>query len=205
MYNRRDQIGHWVTREQPVYRPCHHACCRGYRAHPSNWPVIPAKMAYRTATDDQLAAHYAKVSAIENDKQARGAELQIIAEFERRDRREARRREREQRARERREAIAANRAIKRTEAEVERERIRVEAEAATNGYMVNAKGRQLGINPDEILTGREAVFHRYASDEARDYFRVNPRPTAAYFRGRDTRVTDRATEPRRRRRGLVSR
>jgi hypothetical protein len=71
--------------------------------------------------------------------------------------------------------------------------------------MVNKKGRALGINPDEILTGREAVFRRYASDEAREYFAVNPRPTAAYFRGKDTRVADRATEPKRRRRGVVSR
>jgi len=83
-YNRRDQIGHWVRKQQPVYRPCHHACCRGYRAHPSNWPVIPARWVYRTATDDQLAAHYVKVSGIEDDPQARGAELQLIAEFERR-------------------------------------------------------------------------------------------------------------------------
>lgn len=191
-YNRRDQIGHWVTREQPVYRPCTHACCRGYRAHPSNWPVIPAKMAYRTATDDQLAAHYTKLSAVENDPKARGGELQILAEFERRDRREMRRREREQVRERRREAVANNRAARRTENEVERERIRVQAEAATRGYLVNRKGRSLGINPDEILTGREAVFQRYASDEARDYFRSNPRPTAAYFRGRDTRVAARA-------------
>jgi len=204
-YNRRDQIGHWVTKQQPVYRPCTHACCRGYRAHPSNWPIIPAKMAYRTATDDQLAAHYTKLTAVENDPKARGGELQILAEFERRDRREMRRREREQVRERRREAVANNRAVRRTEAEVERERIRVQAEAATQGYLVNRKGRSLGINPDEILTGREAVFQRYASDEARDYFRVNPRPTAAYFRGKDTRVTDRATEPRRRPRGVVAR
>lgn len=187
-YNRRDQIGHWVTKQTPVYRPCNHACCRGYRAHPSNWPVIPAKMAYRTATDDQLAAHYAKVSGIEDDRQARGVELQILHEFERRDRRDVRRREREQQARERREARAANRAVQRTEIEVERERIRVQAEAATRGYLVNAKGRRLGINPDEILTGRQAVFQRYASDEAREFFASTPRPTAAYFRGRDTRT-----------------
>lgn len=204
-YNRRDQIGHWVTKQQPVYRPCTHACCRGYRAHPSNWPIIPAKMAYRTATDDQLAAHYTKLTAVENDPKARGGELQILAEFERRDRREMRRRERKQVRERRREAIASNRAVRRTEAEVERERIRVQAEAATQGYLVNRKGRNLGIDPDEILTGREAVFQRYASDEARDYFRVNPRPTAAYFRGKDTRVTDRATEPRRRPRGVVAR
>lgn len=187
-YNRRDQIGHWVTKEQPVYRPCKHACCRGYRAHPNNWPIIPAKMAYRTATDDQLGAHYSKVIAVDNDPKARRAELQILAEFERRDQRDMRRREREQRAAERREAIANNRAIRRTEIEVERERIRVDAEAATRGYLVNAKGRRRGIHPDEILTGRQAVFNRYASDEAREYFASTPRPTAAYFRGRDTRT-----------------
>lgn len=204
-YNRRDQIGHWVNKEQPVYRPCRHACCRGYRAHPSNWPVIPAKMAYRMATDEQLARHYEKVSRVENDPQARGAELQIINEFERRDRRAMKQREREQQRQRHREAVATNRAIRRTEAEVERERIRVASEEATRGYLVNAKGRRLGINPDEILTGREAVFRRYASDEAKEYFAAHPRPTAAYFRGRDTRVVERATEPRRRRRGLVSR
>jgi hypothetical protein len=145
-------------------------------------------MAYRTATDDQLARHYTKVSAVENDPKARGAELQIIAEFERRDRRDMRRREREAEAERRREARANVRAIRRTEAEVERERIRVDAEAATRGYLVNKQGRRLGIDPDEILTGRQRVFDRYASDEAREYFAVHPRPTAAYFRGRDTRT-----------------
>jgi hypothetical protein len=161
-------------------------------------------MAYRTATDDQLARHYARVSAIENDKQARGAELQIIAEFERRDRRDQRRREREAEQARRREARASAQAVKRTEAEVERERIRVDAEAATRGNLVNKRGRALGINPDEILTGRQAVFARYASDEAKDYFSSVPRPTAAYFRGRDTRYVERASEPKRRRRGTIA-
>lgn len=204
-YNRRDQIGHWVRREDPQLRPCHHACCRGYRAHPSNWPVIPAKMAYRTATDEQLARHYARVSAIENDKQARGAELQIIAEFERRDRRDARRREAEAERARRRQARADAQAAKRFEEETERERIRVDAEAATRGNLVNKRGRALGIHPDEILTGRQAVFDRYASDEAREYFASTPRPTAAYFRrGADTRYVERAREPRRRRRGVAA-
>jgi hypothetical protein len=200
-YDRRDQIGHWVKRDQQILRPCRHACCRGYRAHPHNWPIIPASYALRRATDEQLAARYAKVAREENDPKARGAELQIINEFERRDRREVKRREKEQH----REAVRVNRAIRRSEAEVETERIRVASESATRGYLVNAKGRARGINPDEILTGREAVFRRYASDEARDYFAVNPRPTAAYFRGKDTRVAERATEPRRRRRGVVVR
>jgi hypothetical protein len=200
-YDRRDVIGHFVNRDQQILRPCRHACCRGYRAHPSAWPIIPASRALRRATDEQLAARYDKLTREENDPKARGGELQIIHEFERRDRAEARRREQEQI----RQAKAMNRAIRRSEAEVETERIRVASETATRGYLVNAKGRARGINPDEILTGREAVFRRYASDEAREYFASNPRPTAAYFRGKDTRVHDRATEPRRRRRRLVSR
>jgi hypothetical protein len=197
-YDRRDQIGHWVKRDQQILRPCRHACCRGYRAHPHSWPIIPASRALRRATDEQLAARYEKLAREENDPKARGAELQIINEFERRDRAEAKRREKQRH----REAVAANRAIRRTEEQIEIERIRVASEAATRGYLVNAKGRARGINPEEVLRGRESVFRRYASDEAKEYFAVNPRPTAAYFRGRDTRVADRATEPRRRRRGV---
>jgi hypothetical protein len=200
MYNRRDQIGHWVRKEQPQHRHCTHACCRGYREHPDNWPIIPAKRSLRSASDEKLAAHYAKVTADESP-QARGAELQIIHEFERRDREQVKRLEKERH----RQAVRAARTAKAMELDAERERIRVAAEAATRGYMVNAKGRVRGINPDEILTGREAVFRRYASDEAKEYFASNPRPTASYFRGQDTRVVERASEPRRRQRGVVSR
>lgn len=186
-YNRRDQIGHWVKKDQQILRPCHHACCRGYRAHPDNWPLIPASRALRRATDEQITRHYGKVGADES-AEARGVELQLINEMERRDRIATRDLERRER---RREAVASNRAARRMEVESERERVRVEAEAATQGYMVNRAGRARGINPEEILTGREAVFQRYASDEARDYFRNRPRPTAQYFRGRDTRMVDR--------------
>ncbi len=199
-YNRRDQIGHWVRPEQPVHRKCTHACCRGYRAHPDNWPVIPASRQLRRASDEQLARHYAKVTG-DDSAQARGAELQIIHEMERRDRADAKRTEKERHK----AAVAAGRAGRRMELEAERERIRVESEAATRGYLVNAKGRARGIDPEEILTGREAVFRRYASDEAKEYFASRPRPTAAYFRGADTRVAERATEPRRRRFGVTAR
>lgn len=201
MYDRRDLIGHWVKKDQQILRPCRHACCRGYRAHPSNWPIIPANRALRRATDEQLAQRYAKVTREENDPKARGAELQIIHEFERRDRAAEKQREKERH----REAVKTAKAGRRFEIETERERVRVESEAATRGYLVNAKGRVRGIDPEEILTGRESVFRRYASDEAKEYFAVHPRPTAAYFRGRDTRVAERATEPKRRRRGVVSR
>lgn len=191
MYNRRDRIGHWVRPDQPAHKHCHHACCRGYREHPDNWPIIPAKRRMRQASDEKLAAHYAKVSR-DDSPEARGAELQIIHEMERRDRAEARRLERDRQRQERRESVAATRAARRMEIDSERERIRVAAEAGTNGYLVNAKGRTRGIDPEEILTGRQSVFDRYASDEARDYFAINPRPTVAYFRGRNTRYVERA-------------
>lgn len=196
-YNRRDQIGHWVRKDQQIYRPCHHACCRGYRAHPHNWPVVPAAHALRRASDDQLERHYRKVSADETPA-ARRVELQIINELERRDRRQMREREKERAH----QARAANRAAQRMEMESERERIRLEAETATVGYLVNKQGRARGIDPEEILTGRQAVFDRYASDEAKDYFRAHPRPTAAYFRGENTRYVERAPLVRRRRKKL---
>jgi hypothetical protein len=186
VYNRRDQIGHWVRKNQAAHRHCQHACCRGYRTHPDNWPLVPASRQMRRASDEKLMAHYAKVSD-DPSGQARYVELQILHELERRDKADEKRREKE-RAR---EARASNRAAQRMEMEAERERIRVEAEAETRGYLVNAKGRARGIDPDEILTGRQAVFNRYASDEARDYFAVRPRPTAAYFRGKDTRLVER--------------
>lgn len=199
-YDRRDQIGHWVKKDQQTNRHCKHACCRGYREHPGNWPIIPGSKRLRGASDEQLAAHYRKVSADES-RQARAVELQIIHELERRDRQAERERDRQAA----RQAIAANRAAARQEREAETERIRVQSEEATRGYLVNAKGRARGIHPDEILKGRQAIFDRYASDEAKDYFAAHPRPTAAYFRGQDTRYVERAGEPRRKRRGVVQR
>ena len=204
-YNRRDVLGHWVDRNQQILRPCHHACCRGYRAHPHNLPIVPLARDLRRVSDEQLAARYDRVTREENDPKARRAELQIIAEFERRDKAEAKTRARAAEQRRRWEAAQARKLAKRTDQEIETERIRVAAEQATRGNLVNAKGRARGIHPDEVLRGREEVFQRYASDEAREYFAVQHRPTAAYFRGRDTRVADRATEPKRRKRGVVDR
>jgi hypothetical protein len=85
------------------------------------------------------------------------------------------------------------------EREAEGERIKVQAEAATQGYLVTAQGRARGISDAEILSGREQVFIRYATPEAKSFFAENPRPTGAYFRGRDTRIlySDRPTRRRR--------
>jgi hypothetical protein len=85
------------------------------------------------------------------------------------------------------------------EREAEAHRIRMEAEERTGGYLVTAEGRARGISDAEILTGRESVFIRYATDDAKAYFADHPRPTAAYLRsGKDTSVphSDRPTRRR---------
>ena len=184
---------HWVRREQPAHQKCTHACCRGYQEHPEHWPVIVRSRRLRGVSDEDLARRFQRVS-YRGTPESRRAEMQILAEMQRRDDEERRRKDRA-------EAVAANRAARRMERESDAQRIRLEVEAATKGYLVTAQGRARGISDEEILTGREAVFYRYATEEAREYFREHPRPTGAYFRGKDTRVHERYTErPRQRRR-----
>jgi hypothetical protein len=134
----------------------------------------------------------------------RTAENQLLAEMQRRDDRD---RARTQRTEERRAAVAANRAFAQMERESAAEAIRAKAEVETIGYLVTPEGRARGISDAEILTGRESVFIRYATREAKDFFAENPRPTGAYLRyGRDTRVkySDRVTSRSSRRRRLRS-
>jgi hypothetical protein len=207
---RRDLIGHFIRKEQHTQRPCTHACCRGYRVHPANYPVILASRTLHRASDEDLGQHFDKVSR-ENSPKARRAEAQILHEMERRDRIEMARRERaaartasQQRHR---DIVAADRAAARMDREAEDQRIRLEVEERTKGYLVNPQGRARGISDEEILTGREEVFIRYATREAKEYFTTRPRPTAAYYRGRDTRVpySDRPSRPRSRRRSAFTR
>lgn len=179
-YNRRDRLMHWVRREQPTGRHCTHACCRGYREHPEHWPVILPSRKLRHATDEDLAQHFQRVS-YQGTGESRRAEVQILAEMQRRDDVQRMRRDRA-------EAVAANRAARRMEREADAERIKAEAEAYTKGYLVTAQGQARGITDAEILSGRQEVFIRYATPEAKAYFAEHPRPTGAYFRGRDTRI-----------------
>jgi prophage tail gpP-like protein len=188
-YNRRDLIGHWIKTDQRDQRPCTHACCRGYRVHPDNYPTVLASRTLRRASDDDLSAHFQKVTQ-QDTPQARYAEDQILNEMTRRDREQ-------QRKHDRREARAATRAAQRMERESETERVFLAAEAFTRGNWTNMKGTARGITDREILLGRESVFARYASEEARDYFTRNARPTAAYFREQDTRVDYRVADVRR--------
>jgi hypothetical protein len=197
-YDRRDRIGHWVRKEQPERRHCTHACCRGYHEHPKNWPVLPGNRKLRGASDEQLASHFNRVSR-GRTAEHRTAENQILAEMQRRDDRDRARRERAELAR---QGRAANRAAVRMDREAAAQAIRDKAERETIGYLVTAEGQARGITDEEILTGRESVFIRYATREAKDFFAENPRPTGAYLRyGKDTRIkySDRPTSRRRRR------
>lgn len=193
VYDRRDRIGHWVKKTQRDHQHCQHACCRGYREHPDKYPVILPKSSLRYAREDDLAAHFAKVS-VQDTPAARRSAAQILHEMERRDTEAERKRQRT-------EAVAANRAARRVERESEVERVYLEAEAYTRGNWVNARGQRLGVSDREILTGRAQIFDRYASEEAREFFRGQGRPTGAYFQGKDTRYsgayTLRSRRPRR--------
>lgn len=181
MYNRRDLIGHWILKRQPSQQPCTHACCRGFRVHPENYPTVPPKRLLRRASEEDLSEHFGKVSQ-GHTAEDREAARQILHEMERRDAVEERRRRI-------RETLSSNRIARRMEREAEEERIYREAEAYTRGNWVNFAGKRIGVSDREILTGRQATFQRYASEEAREYFASQGRPTSAYFRGEDTRMS----------------
>jgi hypothetical protein len=56
-----------------------------------------------------------------------------------------------------------------------------EAEAATNGYLLNARGQAKGMNPSELFTGPARIAYAYASDELKAFWRAHPRVTQAEF------------------------
>lgn len=183
-YNRRDLIGHFITKKQPVQKMCGHACCRGKRVHPENYPVIMPDKLLRRASEDDLAKAYAGGS----DKR----QAQILAEMERRDRADVDRAGRKSAAEERRRARYYAHAE-------EIDRVWLEAEAATNGYMVNARGRAAGVSDKRLMTAPAADVRKYATDELKEYFATHNRPTAAHMRGQDTRLFEVYTARKRKR------
>ena len=190
-YSVRDLLGHFVKPRSAKGKMCPHACCRNKRVHPDNMPVILPSKLLRRASDEDLAAHYDRVQG--DSKKDERARAQVLPEMERRDR--------EAEGKKNREHAKFSRQLEQADAV---EASYVHAEAATRGNMVNAKGRARGINPRTLITGREAEFRRYASDELMEYYATHHRPTPASFRGADTRVHPVATEPRRRKRGVAT-
>ncbi len=55
------------------------------------------------------------------------------------------------------------------------------AEAATNGAMLNARGRQKGVDPFSLFMGNETRALAYASEELVEHWAAHPRITFAKF------------------------
>lgn len=57
----------------------------------------------------------------------------------------------------------------------------VAAEEATNGAMLNARGREKGIDPFSLFMGNETRALAYASEELVEHWETYPRVTFAKF------------------------
>ena len=194
-YSRRDLIGHWVRKKQPVQQMCQHPCCRGKRVHPANYPVILPNPLLRRASDKDLAEHFKKVGSGDSSDD-RAAYWQTMAEMERRD-------EVADRQKTRREHTRARLVGKRLDQEAQVEHEWQQAENATRGNMLNKAGRAAGVNERTLFTGPESRARRYASHELLEYWQTHPRPTSAHFAGKDTRVYEKYTAPRKRQYGTA--
>lgn len=152
---------------------------RSAKPRHEHWPDVLDKATLRDATDDELQAHFTHRDNPRTHKQ-------VLREMQRRDDVASRAKSAKERARSRRFERWEN---------VDREI--VAAEAATNGYFLNAKGKASGINDWELFTGDARKADRYASEELLRYWSTHPRPTARNLkssltaRERDYRATDR--------------
>ena len=138
-------------------------------------PVVLPNRLLRRASDEDLAEHFKRTTHNER------AQTQVLHEMERRDNAAQARHDR---------ALEVKRRLfaRRVERAEEVDRSWLEAERATRGNMLNAKGRARGIDERALFTGDERVARRYASDELLNHWQSHPRPTAAYFAGKDTRL-----------------
>ena len=191
-YDTRDLIGHWVKPKSAGGKLCPHACCRGYRVHPNNYPLILPSKLLRTASEDDLAKHFVKVSNERGTKQEQ-AQAQILHEMQRRDELAIKRHDR---ALEHKRRLFAKRLARAEEVD----RLWLAAEDATRGNMLNKAGKAAGIDERSLFTGPESRARRYASEELLNHWASHPRPTAAYFQGKSTTLGAQYTAPRRRRR-----
>lgn len=173
-YNVRDQLGHYVKPQSQADHPCHHRCCRGERAHPKNLPVKLDRQYLRSLSGDELETELSQYTRFIDTHE--GGFLQIVAELDRRDESEKRAAARKQRARERRQE-------RESEYQDEVYRQWLQAEAETNGYMLNKAGKAAGIDERSLFTGPQSRVAKYASRELRDYFDAHPRPTRVSWFG----------------------
>lgn len=177
----RDQIGHWSLPNQRE-KPCPHHCCEWQHPHPRNLPVKLNRSYLRSLNQEDLERELISYQRYSDTHEA--GFLQILAEDRRReDSRE--------------KAIARMGRKKRREAQRREEwqdevyRQWLGAENATNGYMLNKAGKAKGVDERRLFTGPQSQVDRYASDELKEYFLANPRPTRARILGRSAETRDR--------------
>jgi hypothetical protein len=149
------------------------------RAHPDHYPVVLPSKILRRATDNDLAYHWQRVQGdTRRDEMGRA---QILHEMQRRDQ-----------AGEQREATEEHRRARWTARKQERaeaiDQAWLAAEDGTKGNMLNRRGKEAGINERTLFTGPESRARKYASEELLNWWEDHPRPTAAHFEGRDTRI-----------------
>ena len=173
-YNVRDQRGHYVKPKTARGHICHHSCCNGSRVHPDKLPVKISRSYLRSLTPDQLERELGTYTNF-IDTHEEGF-LQVVAEFDRRDDKEKNAAARKARAKERRQQ-------RESEYRDEVYRQWLQAEAETNGYMLNKAGKAAGIDERSLFTGPQSRVAKYASRELRDYFDAHGRPTRVSWFG----------------------
>ncbi len=169
-YNIRDRLGHWVRPRSDQGGRCPHACCNGKRSHPSHLPVIFSKPYLKSLSEPDLVAELGQYSEFtDTHPKAFG---QIVAEMDRREK----------------AGKAAVRRKERYQSKVGEYRDEVyrqtlQAEAQTNGYMLNRLGERAGIDPVTLFTGPENRVRKYASTELLNWFAEHGRPTRISWMG----------------------
>lgn len=173
-YNLRDQLGHYVPRADAADRPCQHRCCAGKRVHPDKLPVKLDRRWLRTLTPAELEEELGQYTNF-IDTHEEGF-LQVVAEIDRREDIEKNAAARKMRARERRQQ-------RESEYRDEVYRMWLQAEAETNGYMLNKAGKAADIDERSLFTGPQSRVAKYASRELRDFFDAHGRPTRVSWFG----------------------
>lgn len=171
-YSVRDLLGHFVKPTRREGRMCPHACCKGRRPHPDRFPVLLPKDVVRHASDKDLVRHLEKESVGRSGE----AVTQVVNELDRREKSTAR-------AQARRARATGRRQSRQSEYRDYLETEWVAAEAATNGQMVNRRGRARDIDPRSLWTANERTRKAYASEELRRYWDNHPIVGADEFTG----------------------
>ena len=167
-YDIRDLLGHWVRPRAREGQHCPHACCRGRRPHPDNFPVLIPRAELRRADEGLLMRHLRRWGHRDD------AVNQVIGELDRRERVERNAAARRDRARHR-------RATRQDEYRAYLENEWIQAERQTKGVMLNRAGERAGVDPRSLFYGPESRARKYASEELRRYWDEHPRVSSREF------------------------